>query len=838
MRISKKILAIALSIFMAISMMPFTAFADGTIPSATVVTLDADEISNLNYTDRATGAQGSGLTLDYGFEFTPDCTVEEAGEYADYLADFVITADKDIPAGAVTLAGNYGSWGWYALTNDAVIPAGTEIRLLKTLLNEKDYTFREAYEVVNDFKCGVKLNDAAATGTTVNINLRVYESENIGTAQEPVFVEKENGEVFTAGEVDYMLGVGQTNVMPSATISELDAADISNLNYTDRATNAQGTGLTLQDAYEFTPDITPAEAGKYAKYNCDFIVSSNKDIPAGAITLAGNYGSWGWYALTNAEAIPAGTEIRLLKTLLGEKDYNYNDVYDIVQDFKCGIRYNENAVDGTKVDIDLRLFETRNVGTEEDPVYEEVSEGEGEVIHAGHAQSVYGDPGEMPTASISMLDASALKNLNYRNRNTNTDETGLNIDEAYEFIPNVTVAEAGKYANYSCDFVISADNDIPAGAITLSGNYGSFGWHAITNETAIPAGTEVRLLDTLLGEGIYTYADIYDIVQDFKCGVTLNDDAAAGTTVNIDLRLFETENIGTPDEPVYAEKAGGEDFSAADVDIVLAESYAADYATIELDGDIKFNFYIDVAFHNATKLVLKAVDKDLESHDLVSTEYDVTGENIYKVTTSISPAQLMEEATVEVWSGNDMICEYSLSPFAYLNDLIGDEDSSAELVNLCKALVNYAAASQKAVEWNDNNEFTIPVTSDTSVADVAPVSAASFAAISGVTLTSATVICKNETGVRFYYTGTVDSASVSGIPGAKCTVYDNAIDVTGIPADYIGSAFTLTINGTDIKYSVDSWSAAALSHFAGNAVQTVLAQSLTNYGAYAKAYFG
>lgn len=142
---------------------------------------------------------------------------------------------------------------------------------------------------------------------------------------------------------------------------------------------------------------------------------------------------------------------------------------------------------------------------------------------------------------------------------TVNDENGLDLDVAYTFrtaedLPtDATMAEleaiAGNhpFANYHADFVVTFDKPVAADSMELAGAYGAWedGIWLSFPVPQIEAGTEYRLL----GEGgkpynggkpIYMpYAGIVGLVQEFTCGVNNISDANVGTTMTVELRLYE-----------------------------------------------------------------------------------------------------------------------------------------------------------------------------------------------------------------------------------------------------------------------------------------------------------
>jgi len=130
---------------------------------------------------------------------------------------------------------------------------------------------------------------------------------------------------------------------------------ISKLDDMPTVTPAGGSAVTLDTAYTFSP-IPGAPEDKYADWNADYVVSFNQAVPAGAVTLAGAYDAWNegaWEAFNNAEEIPEGAEIRLLKDAY-DKYVTYDECCNIVKAFNCGAA---SDVSGLVMTVELRLYE-------------------------------------------------------------------------------------------------------------------------------------------------------------------------------------------------------------------------------------------------------------------------------------------------------------------------------------------------------------------------------------------------------------------------------------------------------------------------------------------------
>ncbi|MBE6691514.1 MAG: right-handed parallel beta-helix repeat-containing protein [Ruminococcaceae bacterium] len=174
------------------------------------------------------------LAAGYQFEPTADLANAMNSDYRLWHADFVVSADRDVLANTIVLAGYYNAWcslnndKWVALTADTDIAAGTEVRLVGSLPMNVTVNWEALCEYGNDgtgFLCGLAAADADAlaklAGTTVTVELRVYEvpaqgeCANGGGCKHP-HSECETGESFVLGTFKY------TFPQPVSTTDELN----------------------------------------------------------------------------------------------------------------------------------------------------------------------------------------------------------------------------------------------------------------------------------------------------------------------------------------------------------------------------------------------------------------------------------------------------------------------------------------------------------------------------------------------------------------------------------------------------------------------------------------
>lgn len=156
------------------------------------------------------------VSLNVAYQFKPSETSEEidVSPYKLWHADYVVSADKDVPAKGIVLAGHYSILNdekWIALYENNEIKAGDEIRLLKSMFGE-DTTFN--YDNVdtwmNDdigFLCGavkgkvLGLTAEDVSGITMTVELRLYEIKE--DADSTSSTDCETGNYITIGTYTY-----------------------------------------------------------------------------------------------------------------------------------------------------------------------------------------------------------------------------------------------------------------------------------------------------------------------------------------------------------------------------------------------------------------------------------------------------------------------------------------------------------------------------------------------------------------------------------------------------------------------------------------------------------
>ena len=144
----------------------------------------------------------------------------------------------------------------------------------------------------------------------------------------------------------------------------------------------EGLEANLEAAFTFTcPDYENATEEEkavidaYRYWYCDFFVSLNQDLGENQLFLGGNYGSFGWVGFHNGDlTLPAYTEIGLLSAVT-TNPWTYNDVEQYVGEFICGVGDVDDALNGAKFTVALRLIDPSKVDTSDSEWWTKLEEG-------------------------------------------------------------------------------------------------------------------------------------------------------------------------------------------------------------------------------------------------------------------------------------------------------------------------------------------------------------------------------------------------------------------------------------------------------------------------------
>ena len=182
------------------------------VPVAVVKSLTKTQINNV------TVVGNPDAKLDTAYQFLPSEELKdiENTKYSNWHADYVVLADKKVPADSMMLAGYYKLFDdvmklngeWIGLTSSDDIAANTPIRLLRDGMNGISINYTEICQFGNDgigFLCGAADLTGANAGTTLTVELRLYETEE-PSAENGNSSNVETGKFITIGTFKYVFG--------------------------------------------------------------------------------------------------------------------------------------------------------------------------------------------------------------------------------------------------------------------------------------------------------------------------------------------------------------------------------------------------------------------------------------------------------------------------------------------------------------------------------------------------------------------------------------------------------------------------------------------------------
>lgn len=251
------------------------------------------------------------------------------------------------------------------------------------------------------------------------------------------------------------------------------------------------------------------------------------------------------------------------------------------------------------------------------------------------------------------------------------------------------------------------------------------------------------------------------------------------------------------------------------VAVLPVASFAADTTfkgtDVTLTDGILLNFYV-------------------EADDALGIDNAEKDGDYYVLTVGVPAKKMGDDVVAEFKAGVDVVCEYSYSVKQYANGILtGNYD--AETKALVRAMLNYGAAAQKFFDYNADDLAGTPVADTTALkAAVAPEIEVVDEAGSFI---GASLLLEGTMTLRFYFAGTVDSATVDG--EAAVVNGDSAkycyVDVKVAP-DNIDKAYEVAAGDTTVKYSVLNY----LQRNADEAELSEMVASIYAYGVAADSY--
>lgn len=320
--------------------------------------------------------------------------------------------------------------------------------------------------------------------------------------------------------------------LPTATVTKLEKED-------------------LTFALKFTADkVTDEQLAYYGPAYADFVLTFNKDVTLttdetnenGNGWLSGQYDAWSenWINVpfNGVAELKANEPLRIME--YAAKSFNqtglkvtFNDVYNSVKKFSCGVYLNEEflaANPDIEVSLELRIFDPRD---------ESISATVG-----NEYVFTLGTP-ELPTATV-------------------TEIKNQNLTFAMNFVADaVSAKQLTYYSDWYADFELTFSEDVVMDAVGapkgtadgyLAGQYDKWSpnWVVVPyrGPVTLKANEPLKIMEyaaEYMGEpGLkYTYGEVYNIVKDFDCGVFLTEEylqAHPDVVITLELKMYNPKN--------------------------------------------------------------------------------------------------------------------------------------------------------------------------------------------------------------------------------------------------------------------------------------------------------
>jgi len=445
---------------------------------------------------------------------------------------------------SVTLEDNtYSSTGAFELDLDGA-PNGTPVISDKpeeiTCVNDNG-----ACGVLVDGKIYTTVAQAAEVATAGSEVTLLHNSTETVEFAEGVTLDK-NG--FTADDVT--VNASQPPELPTATVTK---------HYENK---------DLAFALNFKADeVTAEQLAYYGDWYADFELKINKEVVFNANGdadgyLTGQYDEWSknWVNVPFENVtVKANEPLKIMEyasELMGKPGlkYTYAEVYEFVNDFNCGVFFEEDFLEANpdlKVTLELRMYNPKN---------------ESESYAIGDLREFVADDfkiPELPTATVTK---------HYENKDL-AFALNFKADE-------VTAEQLAYYGDWYADFELKINKEVVFNANGgadgyLTGQYDEWSknWVNVPFENVtVKANEPLKIMEyasELMGKpGLkYTYAEVYEFVNDFNCGVFFEEDFLAANQdleVTLELHMYNPENED-------------ESYAIGDSQIFSAEDFVIEY---------------------------------------------------------------------------------------------------------------------------------------------------------------------------------------------------------------------------------------------------------------------
>ena len=258
--------------------------------------------------------------------------------------------------------------------------------------------------------------------------------------------------------------------------------------------------------------------------------------------------------------------------------------------------------------------------------------------------------------------------------------------------------------------------------------------------------------------------------------------------------------------------------------------------SLTLADDLILKCHMDV--ENADAAQITVAGKTVKQ-TVAQAQKDENGYCIF--TAEVAAAQMTEQVTVQLVSGEELGVAYTYTVRQYADALLADE-TKADCHNLVKEMLNYGAKAQSyfGVNETDMADSGIAVEPVQIPTDVAPHSVTGNA--DGISYYGATLVFAGKTAIRYYFTvdGSIENYSFT-VNGASCEPVEKDglyyVEVSGINPQDLDKTVTVCVNNTmEVAYSPMNYM-ARMSVKGTDTLQALLA-AMYGYHLAAQAYVG
>lgn len=290
-------------------------------PKANAITEPAQPI-NATLNDWGGSATADVYNAPFVLQFEPNETLEQCmnGAYKFYNVDFVVKADKDVPANSMALAGfyhafcdDYNGGNWVALSANETITAGTSIRLVETMgQGAIKVSYKDICQYANDgtgFLCTAIDLTGENAGTTLTVELRMYK-----TTSDPNGSSHDGDEVVP--EKSYVIGTYTYTFANKVSTAEDLKAQLAAGNDVTLAADIvldKNDTITIPAGVDATIDLAGHKISSTADKSGNqemFLVKGNLTVKNGTMDYVA-YNNQGWNAMITIFDITAGGVLSL-----------------------------------------------------------------------------------------------------------------------------------------------------------------------------------------------------------------------------------------------------------------------------------------------------------------------------------------------------------------------------------------------------------------------------------------------------------------------------------------------------------------------------------------------